>query len=227
MLMTLLSVIGHQNGVVAFLAPAMVGALIGFLFFNFPPARLYLGDGGGIFPGVPGREPTVSADRGKEQISVPSRRAIFAGVSTDGCGGNRFCGEACAGCRSFVPTAAFASSHLRRRSISFEGRFVFVRLEPGYCMVIGLLAYLSGGRWVPILLVATLLILLSCAVVLQTHSSLAGDARNVCQLWSMRKEIQHALSLVRWMNLESRRYSSLNDLWRNLVFAADTLGLLL
>src|SRR4029079_9264684 len=29
----------------------MVGALLGFLWFNFPPARIYMGDGGAYFLG--------------------------------------------------------------------------------------------------------------------------------------------------------------------------------
>lgn len=36
---------------VAFMALALSGALLGFLFFNFPPARIFLGDGGAYFIG--------------------------------------------------------------------------------------------------------------------------------------------------------------------------------
>lgn len=40
---------GNWVGVVA--ALALAGALLGFLFFNFPPARIFMGDGGSLFLG--------------------------------------------------------------------------------------------------------------------------------------------------------------------------------
>src|SRR5208283_445655 len=51
MLMGLLAYVGHDTGNFALLASGMAGALIGFLCFNFPPARIYLGDGGAYFLG--------------------------------------------------------------------------------------------------------------------------------------------------------------------------------
>jgi UDP-GlcNAc:undecaprenyl-phosphate GlcNAc-1-phosphate transferase len=46
MLMILLAFVGHQNGHFELLSSGMVGALLAFLWYNFPPARIYLGDGG-------------------------------------------------------------------------------------------------------------------------------------------------------------------------------------
>ena len=43
--------IGHKSGSFELLVAGMTGALIGFLRFNFPPARIYLGDGGAYFLG--------------------------------------------------------------------------------------------------------------------------------------------------------------------------------
>ncbi len=40
---------GNWVGVIA--AVALAGALLGFLFFNFPPARIFMGDGGSLFLG--------------------------------------------------------------------------------------------------------------------------------------------------------------------------------
>ncbi|HPC62552.1 MAG TPA: MraY family glycosyltransferase, partial [Verrucomicrobiota bacterium] len=51
MLMLLIAFVGHQHGNFELLAAGMAGALLGFLWFNFPPARLYLGDGGAYFLG--------------------------------------------------------------------------------------------------------------------------------------------------------------------------------
>src|SRR5258707_8021427 len=51
MLMVLLAYVGHQNGSFELLIAGMAGALLGFLCFNFPPARIYMGDGGAYFLG--------------------------------------------------------------------------------------------------------------------------------------------------------------------------------
>ena len=51
MLMALLTYVGHINGSFVLLTAGMAGALLGFLRFNFPPARIYMGDGGAYFLG--------------------------------------------------------------------------------------------------------------------------------------------------------------------------------
>jgi UDP-GlcNAc:undecaprenyl-phosphate GlcNAc-1-phosphate transferase len=51
MLMSLLVFMGGGAGPTSFIAAGMAGALLGFLRFNFPPARIYMGDGGAYFLG--------------------------------------------------------------------------------------------------------------------------------------------------------------------------------
>src|ERR1035437_9597880 len=51
MLMVLLTYVGNGTASVLFIAAGMVGALLGFLWFNFPPARIYMGDSGAYFLG--------------------------------------------------------------------------------------------------------------------------------------------------------------------------------
>ena len=51
MLMILLFYVGGGAGDLSFMAAGMAGALLGFLWFNFPPARIYMGDGGAYFLG--------------------------------------------------------------------------------------------------------------------------------------------------------------------------------
>src|SRR5581483_8326918 len=51
MLMALIAAVAHHDGNFELLACGMAGALLGFLCFNFPPARIYLGDGGAYFLG--------------------------------------------------------------------------------------------------------------------------------------------------------------------------------
>jgi UDP-GlcNAc:undecaprenyl-phosphate GlcNAc-1-phosphate transferase len=51
MLMILIAYLGHASGSYEIVACGMAGALMGFLWFNFPPAKIYMGDGGAYFLG--------------------------------------------------------------------------------------------------------------------------------------------------------------------------------
>src|SRR5207249_233848 len=52
MLMALIAYVSfHGSGFLLLLAIGMAGALLAFLHFNFPPARIYMGDGGAYFLG--------------------------------------------------------------------------------------------------------------------------------------------------------------------------------
>ncbi|HVV73082.1 MAG TPA: MraY family glycosyltransferase, partial [Verrucomicrobiae bacterium] len=51
MLMGPLCYVGHQSGSLELEAASLAGALLGFLYYNLPPARIYLGDGGAYFLG--------------------------------------------------------------------------------------------------------------------------------------------------------------------------------
>jgi len=51
MLMSLFLYVSMQSGIVPIVSAGMVGALLGFLRFNFPPAKIYMGDGGAYMLG--------------------------------------------------------------------------------------------------------------------------------------------------------------------------------
>ena len=53
MLMTLLAYLAYESGVAIslILSLGMIGAILGFLFFNFPPAKVYMGDSGAYLIG--------------------------------------------------------------------------------------------------------------------------------------------------------------------------------
>jgi UDP-GlcNAc:undecaprenyl-phosphate GlcNAc-1-phosphate transferase len=48
----LMAVVGKETAVEAMIAAAMAGAIGGFLCFNLPPAKIYLGDGGSMLIGM-------------------------------------------------------------------------------------------------------------------------------------------------------------------------------
>jgi len=94
--MLLLGVVAQGNGLLGLVAFALVGALLGFLRYNFPPARIYLGDGGAYFLGfLIAALALANADRGLAfqtmgttivLLSVPLADAAFTVFAQRGSG---------------------------------------------------------------------------------------------------------------------------------------------
>src|SRR6266511_4052633 len=80
MLMALLAWVGHQSLHLGLVASGMAGALLGFLWFNFPPARIYMGDSGAYFLGFQiGLFTIVNSQKG---TILPALVARVAGLSS-------------------------------------------------------------------------------------------------------------------------------------------------
>ncbi len=89
----------HANPVVALVVIALAGAALGFLPFNFNPARIFLGDSGSLFIGYVFA--TVSIIGGSKQAIAISVVIPFARSRASGArhGGRRSCVRAAAGKR--------------------------------------------------------------------------------------------------------------------------------
>jgi len=90
--------------------------------------------------------------------------------------------------------------------------------------LLGLLAFVSGGQWVPALLGIAVLVLLLCARKLNFSREWLAAGRVLGNSREMRQEIQCALLLTRWLALEGARQPSLASLWPDLVFVVQRLG---
>jgi hypothetical protein len=85
-------------------------------------------------------------------------------------------------------------------------------------------AYWSRGNLIPVLLGVGALLLLLCAGKLRFSRSWFAVGRVVGDSLQMREEVQYTLTLMRWLELEGGRHSSAEELWSDLVFAAQRLG---
>jgi hypothetical protein len=91
--------------------------------------------------------------------------------------------------------------------------------------VFGLMIYRSpAARWPWLLgaLVSLLLILAGCCGASPPYFAIWTKIRSC---WRMRGQVNYALSLVRWLELEGKTANGPGDLWPDLIFAADKLGL--
>ena len=222
-LMLLVAAVGHQNGNFEILACGMAGALAGFLRYNFAPARIYLGDGGAYFLGFQiGLYSIVNSHKGSEVAALVAPLFVLALPIADAA--ITITRRGLRGLPLFRPDR----KHLHHRLIAdgFSDRKVVVRMYGLYLLFLGmaLAVVWSRGRWAPLLGVAAAVVLAACAGACGVTRRWFAVHRIVRGALSMRREVRYALCLSRWLELEGWRCSGPEELWLDLVFAAEKLG---
>ena len=224
MLMTLLTYVGHESGSFELLVAGMAGALLGFLRFNFPPARIYLGDGGAYFLGFQiGLFAILSSHKGTVFAALVAPLFVLALPIIDTCAGHP--AARVARPADFPPgPQAYSPSSARNGAISREEWCCTFMRSHSIFLVMGFAAFWSRGHLIPVLLGLATLVLLLCAGKLRFSRHWFAVGRVVGDSLEMRQEIHYALTLMRWLALEGGRRDSAEELWSDLVFAAQRLG---
>jgi UDP-GlcNAc:undecaprenyl-phosphate GlcNAc-1-phosphate transferase len=223
MLMALLAYVGHKSGNFELLVAGMAGALLGFLWFNFPPARIYLGDGGAYFLGFQiGLFSLVSSQKGNIMAAMAAPLFVLALPIVDT--GLAILRRGLRGLPIFRPDRRHLHHHLLASGMSRRRVVLSFYAVTLVFLLMGFAAFLSRGQLVPILLGIAALVLLLCAGKLRFSRGWFSVGRVVGNSLGMRQEVQYALSLTRWFALEGARCTSIESLWSDLIFAARKLG---
>jgi len=223
MLMGLLAYVGHASGGFGLMAAGMAGALLGFLWFNFPPARIYLGDGGAYFLGFQiGLFAILSSHKGTVFAALAAPLFVLALPIVDTA--LAILRRGLRGLPVFRPDRKHLHHHLLGMGMSRRKVVLSFYAVSLVFLAMGFAAYWSRGNLVPVLLGLGALILLLCAGKLRFSRNWFAVGRVVGSSLEMRQEIQYALALVRWLTLEGGRRNSAEELWSDLVFAAQRLG---
>jgi UDP-GlcNAc:undecaprenyl-phosphate GlcNAc-1-phosphate transferase len=225
MMMIILGLVGFKVGSLfgMLVAAGMAGTLFGFLFYNFPPARIFMGDGGAYFVGflIAGLA-ILSSSKGTVAaalivpfiaLGLPIIDATFALIRRGLQG---------------LPIFRADRRHIHHRlaAMGFSQRRVvwtFYAISAGFG-VLALAGFIHQGRVLPILAGVLLLVTL-----------LAAKAFGFVQDWyklgyvfsaamHRRRETRFALALGRWLEMESERCKTVADLWRCFRFMLERLG---
>ncbi len=226
MLMGLLVYVGHswQLAFPLLCAAGMVGALAGFLRFNFPPAKIYMGDGGAYFLGfLIGALSLINSHKGSVMaallaplfaLALPVLDVTLA-ILRRGLKG--------------LPLFRADRSHLHHKLLSSGfTRTRAVLVLYGISVVFLLMAFgvfWSQGRLVPIFFGFACLLLLLAARSFSFSRNWFSVGRVLGNSLEMRREIQYALALSHWIELEAQRSGTLEALWREYTFLVGKLGL--
>ena len=223
MLMVLMAAVGGATGHVTLVAAGMVGALLAFLRFNFPPARIYMGDGGAYFLGyLIGALTIVSSNKGTVVAALIAPLFVLAlpildtslAIIRRGLHG--------------LPLFRADRQHIHHRLLEsgWTRRMVVlaVYVFTAFFLILGFAAYWWRGQHVSLVVGSGALVILLAAGRIKFTREWFAVGRVLGNSLHTRVEIHYALAQTRWLALEGARCESLADLCEDLVFVARKLG---
>jgi UDP-GlcNAc:undecaprenyl-phosphate GlcNAc-1-phosphate transferase len=224
MLMCLLAYVGFHGQIFSLsIAVGMAGALLAFLYFNFPPAKIYLGDGGAYFLGyLIGGLAIQNSNKGT--IAAALIAPIFALALPILDVSFSIFRRGLHGLPIFRPDRRHI--HHRLLSAGWSGRRAVLTLYAIslFFLAVAFIAFWSDGRLTAILVgcsFAVLLVVVPSLGLIKNWLTVGTAFGNSLE---MRKEIQYALLLRNWLQMEADRCESLLGLWHDFTFAANKLG---
>src|SRR5215210_4938225 len=177
---------------VAWYAFTLAGALLGFLVFNFPPARIFLGDGGAYLIGFCiAALSLTSSQKGSigavlvvtvVALGLPILDTTFAMVRRASRG---------------FPLFSSDDEHIHHRlaDLGFSNRRIVLALY-GVCVVlslVGLSIFWSQGRTIPIAIGTVFLLAVFATRYLQYVRSFSDVGNQVERLFARRRTVRYAL----------------------------------
>lgn len=209
-----LGVVGIYGGQLplAWYSFSMAGALLGFLVFNFPPARIFLGDGGAYLIGFCiAALSLTSSNKGSigavllvtiVALGLPILDTSFALAR-----------------RAFRGFPLFHADdehiHHRLENRGFSKRRIVLGMY-GICVtlsVVGLSIFWTQGRTIPIAIGVVFLLAIFAARYLRYVSNWSDLTRQVGRVWRRRSSVQYVLLQVRLLDMEIDRCETGEEFW--------------
>ncbi|WP_269526969.1 MraY family glycosyltransferase [Coraliomargarita parva] len=223
MLMALLAYLGYEGGVVisTILALGMVGAILGFLFHNFPPAKVYMGDSGAYLIGyVIAALSLMNSHKGTVIAALIAPVLALALPIVDV--GFAILRRGIRGLPLFRPDRLHIHHRLLGTGLSHRNTVLVLYAVSLFALVGGLLAFANQGRYLPIFLGFAFVVLL---ITLRGQKFTADALRNVVNdSIQARQDTRNALHLKDWFIVESERADSGQHLWSDYRFILKKMG---
>jgi len=223
MLMVLLAYLGFREGIAfsTILALGMVGAILGFLFHNFPPAKVYMGDSGAYLIGyVIAALSLMNSVKGSVAaaliapvlaLALPIADVTFALLR-----------RGIKGLPLFRPDRSHIHHRLIRSGLSHRNTVLVLYSISLVALIGGLLVFTAQGRYLPIFLgFAFVLVLFTLR---GQNFSLRGVRDMVADSVSARQDTRNALYLRDWFVLEAERAGAGAHLWADYRFILKKMG---
>lgn len=209
---------------VAWYAFTMAGALLGFLCFNFPPARIFLGDGGAYLIGFCIAAMSLTSSNKGSIAAVLLVTVIVLGIpilDTALALGRR-------ALRGF-PLFHADDEHIHHRleNLGFSKRRIVIGIY-GICLVlslVGLSIVWSQGRTIPIAIGVVFLMAMFALRYLHLIRNWGDLQSRVGRLIGRRRVVRYALLQAQLMELEVDRCAHSEEFWPIFRTALHRVGL--
>lgn len=209
---------------VVMLAVIAAGALVGFLYYNFPPAKIYMGDGGAYFLGCLIAVLSIASSQKGTVVAALLAPAFALGLPIIDVT-LTLIRRALKGLPIFRADRRHLHHRLVDKGFSRRRSVLTLYVMSLLFLVMALGVFWSQGKLVPIF--AGVLFL---SVIFLVHTvGMVPEKYSVPRLWgelsSMRKETRYVMALGQWLELEAERCSSPEELWDNFQFLARKMDL--
>jgi UDP-GlcNAc:undecaprenyl-phosphate/decaprenyl-phosphate GlcNAc-1-phosphate transferase len=225
MLMALLTYVGFGAGAGfgTLIAAGMCGALIAFLCFNFPPARIYMGDGGAYFLGFLIACLSI-AHSNKGSIAAALIAPLFALALPILDVTLAIVRRGLKGLPVFRPDRKHLHHRLVELGFSRKRAVLTLYALSLIFLIIAFATFWSQGRGVPFFFGLACVVVLVAAGTFRFSRDWFQVGRVVGNSLEMRKETRYALTVTRWLEMEAERSSALSELWADYVFMMQKVG---
>lgn len=195
----------------------MAGALLGFLYYNFPPAKIYLGDGGAYFLGFLIGVLSINSSH-KGTIAAAMIAPIFALALPITDVSLAILRRGLRGLPIFRPDRKhihhrlqeFGNSRRRTVLVLYAVSLLFLGVAFGI--------FVLAKNWMPLLFGAFFLGLLALSRSFKFRWDWFSIGKVFGNSLEMRKEVQYVLQMARWLELEAERCDSIDSLWNDYKF---------
>ena len=223
LLMGLLAFLAFESGVaISFvLALGMVGAIFGFLFHNFPPAKVYMGDSGAYLIGfVIAALSLINSEKGTilaaliapvMALALPIADVAFAMLR-----------RGINGLPIFRPDRGHIHHRLRRAGMSRQKTVLLLYAISLFALLGGLLTFAYQGRFLPIFFGFAFVIILFTLRGQKITTDLIRQ--RVTDSFKERENTHNALHLRDWLIAEAERADKANHLWADFTFVLKKMG---
>lgn len=225
MLMCLLACFGFSaDPFTLLLAVGTAGAIIGFLCFNFPPAKIYMGDGGAYFLGfLIGAMTIVNAHKGT--VAAALIAPIFALALPIADVALAILRRGLKGLPIFRPDRKHIHHKLVDLGFSRRGAVLALYSLSLAFLLLAFVVFWSRGQLAPILFGAMFLIFFVSARLFGFVKDWYAVGKELGVSLRLRKETRYALAVLHWLEMEAERCETLQELWTTYLFVTRKLGL--
>ena len=224
MLMCLLAYVSPDGAPLLFVvATAMAGGLLAFLRFNFPPARIYMGDGGAYFLGFLIGAMTIANSHKGTVLAALIAPVIALGLPIIDTA-LAIIRRGLKGLPLFRADRKHIHHRLMQRGLSRTKTVLLLYAISVVFLLMAFAMFWSEQRYVPIIFGMVFLVFLFSLQGRAMGLDWLTVGRSIGNSREVRKQTQYVMALSCWLEMEAERQGTLAALWEDFIFVARKTG---